>query len=169
MKAISSFQEPLDLALKLFKEAGRIHKASSEAEAGDHFFNFCITNSALRDWFYKANSLELEHKDWRLKADGLFGVCADIANSAKHLDMKSNQAYAKVQSNEVVALTASGVLDGSRTQKPVVFIVLEGGKEMHHLMFLTNVCNAWTELFKQELNINLPHLVEFLLEDLRSR
>ena len=169
MTAISSFQNPLDLALKLFREAGRVHKASSEEKAGDHFFNFCVTNNALRDWFYESTSLKLDHNDWRLKADGLFGVCADIANSAKHLKMKRNQASARVQSNEVVALTAFGVLNGSRTQKPAFFIMLNDGKEMHHLTFLTKICIAWEELFKQELNINLPHLIEFLSEDLSCR
>lgn len=85
---IPAFKTPRDIALKLFREAGRAWNAGSLEEMGDHLFNFCVTNSSLRGWLLQSKSEKGDgtfHRAWRAKADGLFGECADIDNASKHL------------------------------------------------------------------------------------
>lgn len=88
---IPVFECPRDIALKLFREAGRAWNATTLEEMGDHLFNFCVTNSSLRDWILQSKDEKGDaafHSAWREKADGLFGECADIANASKHLVVK---------------------------------------------------------------------------------
>lgn len=85
----TAYKSPRDIALKLFREAGRAWNAENTTDMADHLFNFCVTHVALRDWVMVALELRKEdsdfHENWRPKADGLFGECADIANRSKHL------------------------------------------------------------------------------------
>ncbi|MCF5725331.1 hypothetical protein [Pseudomonas syringae] len=86
---IPVYRTPRDIALKLFREAGRTWKATDLQSMADHLFNFCVTNSSLRDWVMQTKQVQKgDHafnSAWRAMADGLFGDCADIANASKHL------------------------------------------------------------------------------------
>ena len=65
---IPVFQCQRDIALKLFREAGRAWNASTLEEMGDHLFNFCVTNSSLRDWILQSKGEkgdEAFHSAWR--------------------------------------------------------------------------------------------------------
>lgn len=165
MTAISPFKEPSDLAEKLFREAGRLHKSSSEKEAADHFFNFCVTSISLRDWFFNYQNIPIDHETWRSNADGLFGVCADIANAAKHLKFKKNQPTAKAEKINLIAISSSGLIDGLTKLRPTFILLTSDGSEIDQFKFITNVCEAWGILLKKHMGYYLPPLIDYLVED----
>lgn len=149
-RVISQYKAPKDIALKLFREAGRAWNAGDAQATADHLFNFCVTNSALRDWLQKAEAKEQDktYKErWRAGAGGLFGECADIANAAKHLLL--GKASAQETSQEVIALGPNGHIPGSERMKETLLIVLRDGSTVGLLEFIYRICIAWEEIFRQ--------------------
>jgi hypothetical protein len=147
---ISQYRAPRDIAFKLFREAGRAWNADDAQAAADHLFNFCVTNSALRDWLQVAEGKEQDgtyRQRWRAGAGGLFGECADIANAAKHLLLA--QASAQETLQEVIALGPNGHISGSERMKETFLIVLRDGSTIDLLGFIYRICTAWEEIFRQ--------------------
>ncbi|MCH5554107.1 hypothetical protein ACQJ22_09675 [Pseudomonas fragariae (ex Marin et al. 2024)] len=162
---IPVFQCPRDIALKLFREAGRAWNASTLEEMGDHLFNFCVTNSSLRDWILQSKGEKGDaafHNAWRAKADGLFGECADIANASKHLVVKP--VSVGVGNQKLSALGPNGVIKGLEKERKAFSIVRSGGEDIDLLMFFFKICRAWEELFENDPTLEtLPFHGEFLL------
>lgn len=162
---IPVFQAPRDIALKLFREAGRTWNARDLESMGDHLFNFCVTSSSLRDWLLQSKGVKGDnafHQDWRGKADGLFGVCADIANAAKHLLVL--KASVATNTEQLVALGPNGAIPGSERSRDSFHIVLSTGNTIDLLMFIHKICMAWEETFRADPDQSpLPAHAEFLL------
>lgn len=161
-RVISEYKAPKDIALKLFREAGRAWNAGDVQAASDHLFNFCVTNSALRDWVQVAEGKKDDkgYKErWRAGAGGLFGECADIANAAKHLLLVKASAQETLQ--EVVALGPNGHIPGSERMKETLLIVLRDGSTLDLLLFIYRICIAWEEIFRQNAD-PLPDHGSFL-------
>jgi hypothetical protein len=162
---IPAFKTPRDIALKLFREAGRAWNAGSLEEMGDHLFNFCVTNSSLRDWLLQSKSEKGDgtfHRAWRAKADGLFGECADIANASKHLVVK--RVSVDIGNQKLSALGPNGVIKGLEKERQAFSIVRSSGEDIDLLMFFFKICRAWEELFDDDPSLEaLPFHGEFLL------
>lgn len=162
---IPVFQSPRDIALKLFREAGRTWNSSTLEEMGDHLFNFCVTNSSLRDWILQSKGEKADaafHHAWRAKADGLFGDCADIANAAKHLLVRS--VSVGVGNQQLSALGPNGVIKGLEKERQALSIVRPSGEDIDLLMFFFKICGAWEEFFQNDPTLEtLPFHGEFLL------
>lgn len=162
---IPVFQEPRDIALKLFREAGRTWNARDVESMGDHLFNFCVTSSSLRDWLLQSKGVKGNHafhQDWRGKADGLFGVCADIANASKHLLVL--KASVATNTEQLVALGPNGAIPGSEWSRDSFHIVLSTGNSIDLLTFIYKICMAWEESFRTDPDQSpLPSHAEFLL------
>lgn len=166
---IPVYRTPRDIALKLFREAGRTWKATDLEAMADHLFNFCVTNSSLRDWIMKTKEVkEGDHAfnhAWRAMADGLFGDCADIANASKHLLVL--EIYIDATQEAVVAMGIDGQpIDGSLKMKDVYQIRRPGGELIDLTMFFFKTCQAWEAYFQAnpDLGGELPSYIEQFVE-----
>lgn len=166
---IPVYRTPRDIALKLFREAGRTWKATDLQSMADHLFNFCVTNSSLRDWVMQTKQVQKgDHAfnfAWRAMADGLFGDCADIANASKHLLVLETRIDASQEA--VVAIGFDGQpINGSLTMKDVYQIRRPGGELVDLTMFFFKTCRAWEDYFQanKDLGGELPSYIEQLVE-----
>ena len=170
-----AYQTPRDLALKLFREAGRTWNAGDIQTMADHFFNFCVTHVALRDWVMAALSVPKTdagyHSIWRAKADDLFGECADIANLSKHFAITKQTGTTTAYREDLVALGADGLqLEGSELQRDSYLLARPSGDQLDFLMLFYKVCSAWEAYFASEAQLGgpLPSHGESLLTTLRQ-
>jgi hypothetical protein len=168
------YQTPRDLALKLFREADRTWNAGDIQAMADHFFNFCITHVALRDWVMARLGVPPKdpgyHKTWRAKADDLFGECADIANLSKHFTITKQTGATTAYREDLVALGPDGsLLKGSELQRDSYLLVRPSGDQLDFLMLFFKVCSAWEAYFASEVQLGgpLPNHMESLLTRLR--
>lgn len=150
---IPVYNSARDLALKLFREAGRTWKSTEELEMADHLFNFAVTNSSLRDWYMAEKGITGSaagpfHISWRARAGGLFGDCADIANASKHFVVKPCSVDAV--SEKLVALGPQGIVPGLKMERPSFKVVLSSGVETDLLKFLHYICVEWENIFQQD-------------------
>jgi hypothetical protein len=166
---IPIYRMPRDIALKLFREAGRTWKATDLESMADHLFNFCVTNSSLRDWVMQTKQIAKRdhafHSSWRAMADGLFGDCADIANASKHLLVLETQIDPSQEA--VVAIGLNGQpIAGSMKMKDVYQIRRPGGELVDLTMFFFKTCRAWEDYFlaNPDLGGALPSYIEQLIE-----
>ncbi|MCY1258474.1 hypothetical protein D9M68_47340 [compost metagenome] len=166
---IPVYRTPRDIALKLFREAGRTWKATDLQSMADHLFNFCVTNSSLRDWVMQTKQVQKgDHafnSAWRAMADGLFGDCADIANASKHLLVLEIRIDASQEA--VVAIGFDGQpIDGLLTMKDVYQIRRPGGELVDLTMFFFKTCRAWEDYFQanKDLGGELPSYIEQIVE-----
>lgn len=162
--AVPVFQSPHDIALKLFREAGRTWNAPNLIEMGDHLYNFCVTNSSLRDWVVTSKGLPHSFmQSWRTWADGMNGHCADIANASKHLLIKP--VSISVQNQKLVALGPNGVIEGQERERQAFQLEFTGGGDsVDLLMFIHKICMAWEKYFEQETDLpSLPSHGEFMM------
>lgn len=172
MSALSIYQSPTDIALKLFREAGRMLNAKSIEDAADHLFNFCVTNTALRDWTFK--SINKKTSDvtamaaWRAEANNLFGDLADIGNSGKHFSLKPQQATAKDAVMQTVALSHRGIHPEMTKTQPTFLVVLPDGSEIYLWKVVFRVAQTWSDIFLRDLNTPLPSYIEFICTTLDS-
>lgn len=165
---IPIFQTPRDIALKLFREAGRAWTAPDLQSMADHLYNFCVTNSSLRDWVLQTKGIvksdpafQSFHATWRQRANGHFGECADIANASKHLVVK--KAGVGQVREELVALGPYGVVEGSNKTRDSFEIILSDGSAIDLLMFIHKICSEWESIFSSDSDFTaLPSHGEFL-------
>lgn len=162
---IPVFKTPRDIALKLFREAGRAWNAPDLQSMGDHLFNFCVTNSSLRDWLLQSKGITGDnafYKSWRAKAGGLFGECADIANASKHLVVKKTEVTAGTEN--LVGLGPNGVIAGSEQTRDTFTILLSTGVTIDLLFFVHKICTEWEKEFRLDPDLGpLPSHGNFLL------
>lgn len=162
---ISVFQKPHDLALKLFREAGRTWNAEGLQYKADHLINFCVTHVALRDWLIESLRISADnawHEQWRARAGGLFGECIDIANAAKHLVFKKVSVVSATQ--ELITLGPSGPISGSERTVDTLEIILSNGQSSELLLFLRNICLEWETIFREQAELQpLPEHGYFLV------
>jgi hypothetical protein len=155
---ISAYQSSADIALKLFREAGRAWKTTDQLDMADHLFNFCVTHVSLRDWMAKETNQNVSDNtfstSWRALGDNLFGVCADIANASKHFAIKKASANSKPE--KLVAYTVHGVVPGLEINRDSFQIDLGDGNQVDLLMFIYKVCMGWEEYYRTDAN--LPEL-----------
>jgi hypothetical protein len=88
MSLSASLKSPVSLFWKLERESYRAYHARTPLQKADHFYNFCVTASSMRDYM-------LEHLGKVLPRDQqpyytawnsvpALEAAAEIANSAKH-------------------------------------------------------------------------------------
>ena len=162
---ISVFRTPHDFALKLFREAGRTWNAEGLQCKADHLLNFCVTNSALRDWVIKTLEISADnawHDQWRAQAGGLFGECADIANASKHLAVKKVSVANTTQ--ELITLGPGGPVHGSERTVDTFEIILSSGQSHDLFLFLHLICLEWGKIFQEQAGLQpLPDHGLFLV------
>ncbi|MBU0521634.1 MAG: hypothetical protein KJ643_05240 [Gammaproteobacteria bacterium] len=157
---IAALNTPRDMALKLFREAGRAWTAEDAESAADHLLNFCITNSALRDWVLQHQGhlkRSVAFEKWRSGAKGYFGECADMANVIKHFESRKKIAVLTDVLETRVALGPFGPIEGSERSHPSFEIVLSNDEKVDLLQFLHQICTVWEEIFRADQTLgDLP-------------
>lgn len=164
---LAAFSSPKDMALKLFREAGRTWNAKTFEDMGDHLLNFSVTNSALRDWVMHHQGHakgSAAYESWRGGAKGYLGQCADIANVTKHFQLRKKTATLNEVEETRVALGPFGAIEGSESSHPSFEIVLSDGKAIDLLQFLFQICSAWESIFKADSSLGeLPSHAYFMM------
>lgn len=95
MPLTAKLTSPLVLFRKLERESYRAYHAESPLHKADHFFNFCVTASSMRDYTLEHFGI-VEHvqkrpyyDEWS-KIPALVAV-AEIANTSKHFVLRDKQ------------------------------------------------------------------------------
>ena len=150
---------------KLERESYRAYHERDGIHKTDHFYNFCITAQALRDYFFERKGLtELQQKKpyyelWK-KNEFLVAV-SEIANTAKHFTLrdirtsKPKQAKTKkVRTNKSkfvdIYINDKDEIITHMTEAPDCVVTLENGSKYHLYMFTRKVLEYWYNFLKSE-------------------
>lgn len=155
MSVLSTYKQPQDLVFKLLREGRRTWLASDPQNKCDHFFNYCVTAHALRDWC--AKHLQLSEADKsafheEMNSIKYFPECRDIANSSKHFGLDSKAACVSVASpkeSEFAIISGDGNADErGLVKRQDISIALADGTQIDLFGFLHNAANSWIEVLK---------------------
>ena len=92
MPLTAKLTSPLALFRKLERESYRAYHAKSPLHKADHFFNFCVTASSMRDYTLEHLGMVTQsqqqpyHDEWS-KIPALVAT-AEIANTSKHFVLR---------------------------------------------------------------------------------
>ncbi len=157
LSSINVFKEPQDLILKLLREGRRTWIASNPEDKCDHFFNYCVTAHALRDWCIKYLQLsDIAKNNFHEEMNSIkyFAECRDIANSSKHFGLGSNApsvANAFPTENEFAIITGQQNSEHYETAKRMdISILLADGSRVDLFSFLHYTTNNWIETLKRK-------------------
>lgn len=160
MSAIASYKEPQDIIFKLLREGRRVWLANDHQDKCDHFFNYCITSHALRDWCIKYLNLQGADKNnfhTEMNLLKYLGECRDIANSSKHFGLTSGSSLvssAFPKESEFFAITGiEDQQDYEKVKRSDIEISLSSGDKLDLFIFLHHTSSSWIEVFK---NKNIP-------------
>ena len=158
------------LVQKLERELVRAFHHRNQTHKADHFYNFCITAHSLKDYFLerigKADRTSRQRFETVWAANRFLVAVADIANSAKHFQLRDRRTGApKVAKTRSVKRGAySGVdiyLDAEgnfhsvkRVGIPTITVTLEDGMKFELYEFMDTVVKYWrAELAKSQIRV----------------
>ena len=150
---------PADLLNKLERERHRTFHAAAQLQKEamcDHFFNFCITAHALRDWIKKAPSYNTKI-DIHAKCNSFpeLEACRDIANSNKHYEfneLKKKTRGAVVGGSSVIDVyeNENGELVTTGPRESIeISIVIEGEPIRDSHDFMDRVIKIWQSILSE--------------------
>jgi hypothetical protein len=170
MSVISAFKEPQDILSKLLREGQRTWRAADPQEKCDHFFNYCVTAHALRDWCIK--HLNLQRADvtnfhTEMNTIKYFGECRDIANSSKHFGLSSSVsavAAATTTESDLAVLTGGNALaDLPTIRRSDIAISLSDGTSIDLFGFLHHTSTGWINVLKNKsISVNANSRPEYM-------
>lgn len=151
---------PGDLLKKLEREAARLFDAASSSQKEsmcDHFFNFCVTAHAIRDWVINSEGLTNKQSFHdRCNKSQELAACRDIANANKHFELEEKRnsvARGTVVSRSSVLDVfedANGRVFASEPRETIeLSVVIDGRLPQESSQFSRLVINAWEEIFKE--------------------
>lgn len=148
---------------KLQRDRNRVRKAiqnEDETDLCDHFFNFCVTAHALRDWVIKSKS-SLRSANAVHDACNSYQVlqmCRDIANANKHFKLGKDQEKNKKTYSVFIFSTPvfdiyEDMNDGSispiKRENLDIGIMGDDGVIYGTWEFADKVVEAWEDFFKK--------------------
>jgi hypothetical protein len=178
MTLAPSLTSPAALYRKLEREAYRAYHSRRSIHKADHFFNFCVTAHAMRDYVLehlgKTNPEEkqLFHSRW----DSISALIAvqEIANSSKHFVLRIRKTERlKVAKTKAVQMRKSVFIDIYANSKgefkvvpveaPDVSVKLSDGNAMMLHQFTREVMEHWRkELSKHGIAIRRQSLSQLI-------
>lgn len=158
MPLTAHLSSPLAIFRKLERESYRAFHADTPLHKADHFFNFCVTASSMRDY-------TLEHLQKLTPADkqpfydawskvpALVGA-AEIANATKHFVLRERRSGkpATVKTKAVrmrksrfvdVYANAAGDTEAVSTFRTEVFVTLSDGHVLELYAFTEEILRYW--------------------------
>lgn len=159
---------PADLLNKLERERYRTFHAAAEIRKEamcDHFFNFCVTAHALRDWL-KSDKRFPDGVDIHAKCNVYpeLEACRDIANSNKHFNYEPRPKTkgAVVGGSKVVDVyeKPDGELHVTEPRESIeISVVIEGEPIRESHEFMDRVIKIWLSIL-QEYSIPFQSIYE---------
>jgi hypothetical protein len=157
MSTINAYKEPQDLIFKLLREGRRTWLTSDPQEKCDHFFNYCVTAHALRDWCIKYLELSDQDKNsfhTEMNSIKYFAECKDIANSSKHfgLDSKASSVATAfhTQSDFFVITGEQNSEQYEKVRRMDISILLADGSSVDLFGFLNHTAKNWIETLNRK-------------------
>jgi hypothetical protein len=149
---------PADLLNKLERERYRTFHSAADLQKEamcDHFFNFCVTAHALRDWFKKTPDFPIDldiHKKCNIYPE--LEACRDIANSNKHFNFepkpKTKGAIIGVSKVVDVFENENGDLKVTEPRGSIeMFIEIEGEPIRESHEFMDKVIEIWRSILDE--------------------
>ncbi len=150
-----------DLFGKLEREAYRACHAEKEIHKVDHFYNFCVTAHAMKDYFFEHKEIE-DKERYRRKwnEDECLLAATEIANTSKHLMLRDQgTGEPKEVKTKTVEPTKSDFVDiyigedGLREEfvtRSDLMIILENGGEFSLHEFTDHVRDYWATFLRFE-------------------
>ena len=162
MKLAHNLKSVSDLFAKLEREAYRAFHSRHPLAKTDHFYNFCITAHALRDYYFKHKEIKTKaekeklHTLWNSTPELL--AAGEIANTTKHftLDRPQKTKSSTPSKSHVVNIyeSASGEISHQAEEVFDVDILLSDGRKIQIYHFTRSVIDYWfTHLTSQGIQI----------------
>ncbi len=145
---------------KAEREAYRAFHAPRPLHQADHFFNFCITAHALRDYFFERKGLTNSRQTKPYKdswdQEPIIVAVQEIANRSKHFQLRYRSGSLRPVSTGGVRQTRSGVMHifmddaGAIEAVPGVMsdmiVRLSDGQRYQLWEFTSHVLSYWRDL-----------------------
>ena len=141
---------------KLERESYRAYHQPDRIHKADHFYNFCVTAHALRDYFLSERGITSKpkqdkcHTYWN-KIPVLVAV-KDIANSSKHFSLRNAPQTKKVRGGTGdfvdVYENDTGDIILRSVKAPEIYITLSDGQRHDLYLFTEAVLTVWREFLK---------------------
>ncbi len=149
---------PAALLCKLEREAYRAFHAKTPLQKSDHFYNFCVTASSMRDYCHeysrhmtKPQRKPQEQVWWK---NPLLVATFDIANSAKHFELRdlitgkarspSTRTVRTQKSSFVdIYVNAAGEHKAVQVQRSETWVTLSDGSRHELYAFTNGVVSYW--------------------------
>ena len=163
MPLASRLHSPAALYRKLEREAYRAYHASTPLAKSDHFYNFCVTASSMRDYCHEQAGRT--NKDQRKVDEGLWwanpllAATFEVANSTKHFvlrDVKTGiQRPPKTKSVRLgpskfadIYVNNEGKYHAVLVERTEVRVTLSDGKRYELYKFSDEVLSYWWNYLK---------------------
>ena len=157
-------RSPIDLFRKLEREAYRAFHSKNNVHKSDHFFNFCVTASSMRDYcleyLVKHTRAERQpyYKVWA--ANAALVAAAEIANSSKHFVLRELRTGLLVQpATKAVRSRKTKIYDIYRNEsdqlkailaeRTDLVVTLSDGKKLLLYAFTDEIIAYWKEFLSQ--------------------
>lgn len=146
---------------KLERESVRAFHHANLTHKSDHFYNFCITAHSMRDHLLerlgKVNAQDRQpfFDAWQLQPSIV--AVADIANTAKHFQLRTKSGQLKTAKTKKVGPGATTVFDiflasdgkpivRKRTGVKTIVVTLEDGRRLEMYPFMAAVMSYWKDV-----------------------
>lgn len=155
MGKIRFYKNPEDILFKILREGRRTWLAENIEDKCDHFFNFCVTAQALRDWCIKYLKLidqkekEIFHEE--INKHKYFKECRDLANSSKHFTLtKDNSSVISTKTlfSEFRPLTGFDNSNYLPSKEKLDINIILSDETVCLFEFLHFIALGWIEIFK---------------------
>ena len=148
-----------ELHWKAERELYRTWHARSAYHKADHFYNFCITAHALRDYYLLMLDPPLlqadtqrQHEEWNRVE--IIRAVKDIANSAKHWRLRSVAGTRGMRLGEDIAvdiyLSSADEVVLEQVRMPGWIVEVGSGDEYDTLSFLQEVLDYWKQFLESK-------------------
>jgi hypothetical protein len=160
---------PLALFRKLERESYRAFHAKTPLHKADHFFNFCVTASSMRDFTLEhlnqiSSAQKQPYYDAWARVPALVAA-AEVANSSKHFVLREQSTgHPKSSKTRAVRLkrttfvdiyvNSAGDIKRVKVVRPEVFVTLSDGQVLQLYAFTDQVLRYWKK-FLSSINITV--------------
>lgn len=149
---------------KLEREAYRAIHAKTANHKADHFFNFCVTAHAMRDFYLEEKGIlqnskpaQVLHTTWN--AEPLLVAAKEIANLSKHFQLRDRKTKAPTPSKTRrlvrrqgemvdVNINPAGDIELIPRPSPEIRLTLSDGTRHDLWEFVVDVTEFWREFLK---------------------
>ena len=160
---------PAALLRKLERESYRAFHAKTPLEKSDHFYNFCVTASSMRDYCHehsgqttKTQRKPVEQVWWQ---NPLLVATFEIANSAKHFELRdlrtgkprsSSTRTVRTENSTFVNIyvNSAGEHKAVQVKKPETWVTLSDGSR-HDLYAFTDGVLAYWRVYLRSIGVRV--------------